>query len=32
MNKKLLKLTELDLHNIIKESVKRTLNEGSDTF
>ena len=32
MNKKVLKLSELDLHNIINESVKKTLNEGSDTF
>lgn len=31
MNKKLIRLTESDLHKIIKESVKRALNEGSDT-
>ena len=27
MNKKLIKLTESDLHNIVKESVKRVLKE-----
>ena len=28
MNKKLIKLTESDLHRIVKESVNRILNEG----
>ncbi len=28
MNKQIIKLTESDLHNIIKESVKRILKEG----
>ena len=28
MNKKLIRLTENDLHKIVKESVKRALNEG----
>ena len=31
MNKKLIRLTESDLHNIIKESVKRLLREEVDT-
>ena len=31
MNKKLIRLTESDLHRIVKESVKRTLNEELDT-
>lgn len=31
MNKKIIRLTESDLHRIIKESVKRVLNEVGDT-
>ena len=31
MNKKLIRLTESDLHNIVKESVNRVLNEIGDT-
>ena len=31
MNKKFIRLTESDLHNIIKESVKKILNEIGDT-
>ena len=30
MKKKLIKLTEADLHNVIKECVSRVLNEDSD--
>ena len=29
MNKKLIRLTESDLHRIVKESVKRAINEGN---
>ena len=31
MNKKLIRLTESDLHRIVKESVNRVLNEIGDT-
>lgn len=31
MNKKLIRLTESDLHRIVKESVNRILNEIGDT-
>lgn len=31
MNNKLIRLTESDLHKVVKESVKTVLNEGSDT-
>jgi S-ribosylhomocysteine lyase LuxS involved in autoinducer biosynthesis len=31
MNKKLIRLTESDLHRIVKESVKRILRENKDT-
>ena len=31
MNKKLIRLTESDLHRIVKESVNRILNESNDT-
>lgn len=31
MNKKLIRLTESDLHKIVKESVKRIINEIGDT-
>lgn len=32
MNKKLIRLTESDLHRIVKESVKRALNEGTSQW
>ena len=32
MNKKLIRLTESDLHNIVKESVGKILKETSDNF
>ena len=32
MNKKLIRLTESDLHRIVKESVKRVLNEDVRTY
>ena len=31
MNKKLIKLTEIDLHRIVKESAQKILNEIGDT-
>ena len=32
MNKKLIRLTESDIHRIVKESVKRVLKEGTENF
>ena len=32
MNKKLIRLTEQDLHRIVKESIKRVLKETSDYY
>ena len=32
MNKKLIRLTESDLHKIVKESVNRVLNENGDPY
>ena len=31
MNKRLIRLTENDLHRIVKESVKKVINEGNTT-